>query len=60
MAPPNEPQPAPQSPAVGQITPELVKKVTERVYAMLLEDLRREKDRGRRNKPGSRRLFGGR
>lgn len=31
----------------GETTPELVKKVTDRVYAMLLEDLRIERERYR-------------
>lgn len=60
MTPPNDLRSTPQSPANVQITPELIKKVTERVYAMLLEDLRREKERGRRQNQGARRLFGGR
>jgi len=60
MPPPNEPRPAPHNPATVQITPELVKQVTERVYAMLLEDLRREQERGRRRHLGVRRFPGGR
>ncbi len=32
---------------VGQITPELVEKVTDKVYAMLLKELRIENERRR-------------
>jgi hypothetical protein len=38
-------------PENAALTPELVKKITDRVYALLLADLRRERERRRRNRP---------
>ncbi|HUF39601.1 MAG TPA: hypothetical protein VMN57_13840 [Anaerolineales bacterium] len=34
-------------PEGGALTPELVKKIADRVYALLLADLRRERERNR-------------
>lgn len=45
----------PGGPATGPITPELVREIADRVYAMLLRDLRLERER-RRETSTARRL----
>jgi len=42
------------------LSPEVIKKVTEKVYEMLLHDLRLEAERKRRTNPSSVRYQGGR
>jgi hypothetical protein len=42
-------------PATGKLTPELVKAVSDKVYAMLLEELRIERERLRTVSSASRR-----
>ncbi len=43
----NPPSPSTNTTAKTALTPELVKAITDRVYALLLADLRLERERGR-------------
>jgi hypothetical protein len=54
-SPPNEPQLPPADDQSGAITAELVREVADRVYALLLRDLRLEAERSRSSPALSRR-----
>ena len=43
-----------QTPQTNEPSPELIKKVSDRVYALLLADLKREQERARRKNQSKR------